>query len=175
MIDSQKHFTKYEKIPFDNSDSFNISFHQLLYEPLQKYLRWEDRNSMAHSVEARVPFLDYRLVEFTTSLPLDYLDAKDEKKKILVNALTDILPKEILNRKDKKGFITPEQKWFTEDYFEEFSSALNQYVPYAKGIIDFDEANQYFIKVKNGVLPFEYDYWRILSFCIWMKVFNVKL
>ncbi|MBK8486674.1 MAG: asparagine synthase (glutamine-hydrolyzing) [Bacteroidetes bacterium] len=173
LVSHPKH--PYEKIPYDNSNSFNISFHQLLYEPLQKYLRWEDRNSMAHSIEARVPFLDYRLVEFTTNLPIAYLDAKDEKKKILVHSLTDILPIEILNRKDKMGFITPEQKWFTQDYFEEFSNVLHQYMPYAKGIIDYDEANQYFINVKNGVVPFEYDYWRILSFCIWMKVFDVRL
>jgi asparagine synthase (glutamine-hydrolysing) len=70
---------------------------------------------MAHSVEARVPFLDYRLVEFTTQLQVDYLDGRNESKKIMIHSFKDILPEKILNRKDKKGFITPEERWLKQD------------------------------------------------------------
>jgi asparagine synthase (glutamine-hydrolysing) len=164
----------YNLIPYKHNSVFEIAHHQLLYQPLQKYLRWEDRNSMAHSVEARVPFLDHRLVEFTTQLPLHYLDAMDESKKILIHALVGILPEKIRNRKDKKGFITPEQRWFLEDYKNEFMELFEQNVHYAKDIINPKEARKYLIQVQDGTIQFDYTYWRIISFCLWMKVFNVK-
>lgn len=168
------HTHPFENIPYKHDSAFGIAHHQLLYEPLQKYLRWEDRNSMAHSVEARVPFLDYRLIEFTTQLPLNYLDGKDETKKIMTHSLDGILPEVIKNRKDKKGFITPEQRWFTEDLKEEFMQMFEENISYAKGIINKVEARKYLEKVQAGTIPFDYTYWRIISFCLWMKVFNVK-
>jgi asparagine synthase (glutamine-hydrolysing) len=164
----------FENIPYKHDSAFDIAHHQLLYEPLQKYLRWEDRNSMAHSVEARVPFLDYRLIEFTTQLPLNYLDGKDETKKIMIHSLDGILPEVIKNRKDKKGFITPEQRWFTKDLKAEFMQLFEKNISYAKGIINEVESRNYLEKVQAGTFPFDYTYWRIISFCLWMKVFNVK-
>jgi asparagine synthase (glutamine-hydrolysing) len=165
----------YRLIPYKQRTIFEIAHHQLLFAPLQKYLRWEDRNSMAHSVEARVPFLDYRLVEFTTQLPIDYLDDENATKKILIQALKGILPEVIRNRKDKKGFITPEQRWFTEDFYNEFIAYFKNNVQYAQGIINEKYAIEYMEKVKKGDIEFDYTYWRIISFCIWMKVFNVTL
>lgn len=165
----------YRLISFKQKTIFEIANHQLLFEPLPKYLRWEDRNSMAHSVEARVPFLDHRLVEFTTQLPVDYLDGENETKKIMIYALKGILPEVIRNRKDKKGFITPEQRWFTEDFYDEFITYFKNNVQYSQGIINEKNAMEYLSKVKKGELKFNYTYWRIILFCVWMKVFNVKL
>lgn len=161
-------------LPFINT-AFEISQHKLLHDPLPRYLRWEDRNSMAHSIEARVPFLDYRLVEFTTQLPIEYLDKKNESKRILINALKGIIPEVIRNRKDKKGFITPEQRWFTEDYKKDFLELFEKNVDYSQGIINKTNTLKYLKKMQNGVVPFNYNYWRLISFCIWMKVFKVKI
>lgn len=173
LVKKKKH--PYDVMAYDNSNHINISKHQLFREPLQKYLRWEDRNSMAHSVEARVPFLDYRLVEFVHSLPLDYLDAPSLSKRILVEAMVGILPEKVRNRKDKKGFITPEQRWFTNDFKDDFLKLFDDNIEYSKGLIDKNEAKSYLIKMQKGMIPFDYSYWRIILFCIWMKVFNVEL
>lgn len=73
-------------------------------DSLPGLLRFEDRNSMAHSVEARVPFLDYRLVERAFQLPTDFLIRGVKTKHILREATKGILPHAIRTRKDKIGF-----------------------------------------------------------------------
>src|SRR5207244_9153817 len=75
---------------------------------LPELLRYEDRNSMAHSLEARVPLLDHRLVELAFSLPGHELIRRGETKSVLRRALRDLLPAEVLKRRDKLGFVTPE-------------------------------------------------------------------
>ncbi len=71
---------------------------------LPHLLRYEDRNSMAHSIEARVPFLDYRLVDFLFTLPDEWKIKGLETKYVLRKAMRDILPEPISSRKDKIGF-----------------------------------------------------------------------
>jgi len=78
---------------------------------LPKLLRYEDRNSMAFSLETRLPFLDYRLVEFVSSLPLSYRIRRGWSKWILRRGFQDMLPREICWRRTKLGFPTPEFRW----------------------------------------------------------------
>ena len=66
---------------------------------------------MAHSVESRVPFLDYRLVEFAFALPWRQRIRHGTRKYILRNAMKGILPEPVLNRQDKIGLDTPEHAW----------------------------------------------------------------
>lgn len=164
----------YKESPHASAHPFEISKYQLNHNPLPRYLRWEDRNSMAHSVEARVPYLDHRLVEFTMNLPVEFLDAKDESKRIMVSALEGILPEKVRNRKDKKGFITPEERWLTEDFKQEFIDHFSKYADYSKGIINKENTIKYLLDVQNKKVEFNYNYWRLISFSIWMKVFNVN-
>ncbi len=77
-------------------------------------LRYEDKNSMAHSVEARLPFLDYRLVEKIASFPLSQKMKNGWTKYVLRKALSGVLPEKIARRKSKLGFVTPEDIWFRE-------------------------------------------------------------
>lgn len=82
---------------------------------LPSLLRHEDRNSMAHSVESRVPFLTPGFVEFVLALPEDHLIGDDATtKRVFRLAMEGIVPPVILQRKDKIGFRTPEQKWIRE-------------------------------------------------------------
>ena len=79
---------------------------------LQSLLRHGDRNSMRFSVESRVPFLDRALVDFVLSLPERLLvDDQGTSKAILRSALRGIVPAEILDRRDKIGFETPDAAW----------------------------------------------------------------
>lgn len=90
----------------------NFLYNLILTTSLPSLLHYEDRNSMAFSVESRVPFLDHRLVEFAFQLQTEDKINKTETKYILRKALHGILPEAIENRKDKKGFVTPgENKW----------------------------------------------------------------
>lgn len=74
-------------------------------------LRYEDRNSMAWSVESRVPFLDYRLVEFAIRLPVEHKLRAGQTKAVLRCGLRGIVPDAVLNRRDKMGFVTPQSRW----------------------------------------------------------------
>lgn len=81
---------------------------------LPALLRYEDRNSMAFSLEARVPFLDYRLVEFVFSLPASFRIRSGWSKWILRQAMGGTLPEGVRWRRGKLGFTTPEKRWLQE-------------------------------------------------------------
>jgi asparagine synthase (glutamine-hydrolysing) len=78
---------------------------------LPSLLRYEDRNSMAFGIETRLPFLDYRLVEFAFALPDDQKLDGTTTKAILRRSLADRIPQKVLERRDKMGFETPADVW----------------------------------------------------------------
>jgi asparagine synthase (glutamine-hydrolysing) len=78
---------------------------------LPALLQVEDRMSMAHGVEARVPFLDHPLVEFAATIPADIKFRDGELKRLLKQVFSDKLPSAIKNRKDKMGFPVPLNLW----------------------------------------------------------------
>ncbi len=85
---------------------------------LGELLRIADRNSMAFSLEVRLPFLSHKLVEFVFSIP-DHLIYREGKTKfILREAMKSVLPKVIYNRTDKIGFAPPQSKWMESDVFK---------------------------------------------------------
>ena len=96
-----------------NLGSYSNSLHSLSYEQLTVtsiplLLHWEDRDSMAHSIESRVPFLDYRLVEFMLGLPDEFKLSDGITKRVLREGMSGVLPDRIRDRMDKLGFVTPE-------------------------------------------------------------------
>jgi asparagine synthase (glutamine-hydrolysing) len=78
---------------------------------LPSLLRYEDRNSMAFSIETRLPFLDYRLVQFAFTLPDDQRLDGVVTKAILRRSLVDRIPRAVVERRDKMGFETPTDLW----------------------------------------------------------------
>ena len=74
-------------------------------------LRYEDRNTMAFSIESRVPFVDHLFVEWLATLPSDMLLFRGWTKWILREALGRVLPERVRTRKSKLGFATPESAW----------------------------------------------------------------
>jgi len=82
---------------------------------LRELLRYEDKNSMAFSVETRIPFVDYRLVEFAFSLPACYKIHDGWTKYLLRVGTEGMLPEKVRWRKDKMGFPTPETTWMREN------------------------------------------------------------
>jgi asparagine synthase (glutamine-hydrolysing) len=89
---------------------------RMLYTDLKTYLPGDilvkvDRMSMAHALEVRAPFLDYRIIEFAASMPNRWKINGNRKKIILRNAFSQLFPKKILNR-PKHGFTVPLDTWF---------------------------------------------------------------
>jgi asparagine synthase (glutamine-hydrolysing) len=78
---------------------------------LEELLRYADRNSMAHSLEVRLPFLSHELVEFLFSLPATYKIKEGWTKWLMRYTFQNLLPAEITWRKDKIGYEPPQQKW----------------------------------------------------------------
>jgi asparagine synthase (glutamine-hydrolysing) len=82
---------------------------------LEHLLHWEDRNSMAFSLESRVPYLDYRFVEYLLKVPEKHKISQGENKLLQKRSLGEYTIDMILNRKDKIGFGTPMEDWIKED------------------------------------------------------------
>ena len=96
---------------------------------LEELLRYADRNSMSHSLEVRLPFLNPKLVNFVFSLPRSFLIHDAWSKFILRKAMESILPQEIVWRTDKVGFAAPQAEWMKEPLFRE---RLEQSTDYLK-------------------------------------------
>jgi asparagine synthase (glutamine-hydrolysing) len=96
----------------EGSKMDNFLYHLIFTTSLPSLLHYEDRNSMAFSVESRVPFLDHRLLEFVFLLHDEDKIHNGKTKYVMREALKPILPEAIYARTDKKGFVTPgESKW----------------------------------------------------------------
>ncbi len=154
-----------------DSDITNFSISQLFHTNLPLLLHYADRNSMTHSIEARLPFLDYRFVEYIISLPNNQKIKDGVTKSILRDSLRGIVSDKILDRKDKMGFVTPEEVWAKEnkDFFRaELKKAVEKSKYINQSILnEFEE----FLKGKKSYNP---SFWRIITYSNWMEVFGVK-
>jgi asparagine synthase (glutamine-hydrolysing) len=103
---------------------------------LQELLRYADRNSMAWSREVRLPFLDHRLVELCLSLPTEYLLRGGESKRILRRAMRRVVPDEILDRRDKVGFVVPWADWWHGHLRDALSDRLSAALRELAGMVD---------------------------------------
>jgi asparagine synthase (glutamine-hydrolysing) len=150
----------------------DFSLDQITSDSLPMLLHWEDRNSMAHSIEARVPFLDFRLVEFSLGISDKYKIDRGVTKLALRSAMRDVVPEAIASRVDKLGFATPEEYWLRNSNTADFKAALNEAINCSRGILNVAALRE-FDDVVVGKKPFSFQIWRAISFGLWMKVFNV--
>ena len=142
---------------------------QLYGEPLPALLRYEDHNSMAWSVESRTPFMDYRLLEFTFGLPERFLYKRGVRKAILRDAMRDILPPAISARRDKMGFVTPEEVWLKGEGKQWFLDAVDYTCKTFKNIINEDLLKKQVNNIIDGKEPFSTVPWRVASLGLWYK------
>ena len=137
---------------------------------LPPLLRYEDKNSMAFSIESRVPFLDNDLVDFILALPPSLKIKNGWSKYIMRRAMRDYLPGKIRNRRWKVGFTTPETSWMRAEkdrVLEIFASSSFRSRPYFD-VEKVREAFEWFVEGKtNESLVF----WRILNVELWLRVF----
>ena len=127
---------------------------------------------MAHSVESRVPFLDYRLVEFVLGLPDDLKIAGATTKRVLREAMRGVLPEKIRIRTDKIGFATAEEAWVRRESPEAFRAMLRDAMEASSGVLS-PKALDFLDEVIEGRRAFSFVPWRMISFGAWMKRFDV--
>jgi asparagine synthase (glutamine-hydrolysing) len=137
-------------------------------------LHWEDRNSMAHSTESRLPFLDFRLAEFLMGLPSEMKLSGATTKRVLREAMTGILPESVRTRMDKMGFVTPEEFWVRNEAPDLFRAELRKSIDASHGILNA-KALDYLERVIAGKERFSFLLWRMISFGRWMERFQVRL
>jgi asparagine synthase (glutamine-hydrolysing) len=150
----------------------DLSDHMINVSNLPMLLRFEDRNSMAHSVESRVPFVDKQVFNCAKGLAERHLIDGDYTKRVLRDGLADFLPDEIRYRKDKIGFQTAEEVWMRQ-YPEEFKSLVSAAVARCQKFFNTDTERICFQTIE-GTTAFSPVPWRVISFGIWAKVFDVQ-
>lgn len=147
---------------------------QLTRSNLPMLLHYEDRDSMAHSIEARVPFLDHRLVEFVLGLPSAYLIGEGTTKRVLrAGMMGSSLPEPIRNRVDKIGFQTAEQRWMRSDDPQGVLRLVRAAVDSSAGVLT-PGALARAEDVLAGRRPFDFGVWRMISLGSWIDKFGVR-
>ncbi|MDD5173068.1 MAG: asparagine synthase (glutamine-hydrolyzing) [Patescibacteria group bacterium] len=134
---------------------------------LPNLLKYEDKNSSAFSIEARTPFLDYRLVEFAFNLPYDLKIKNGWSKYLLRKSMKNILPEKIRWRKNKIGFEVPQKAWLTT-IKTEIKKIFSQEIHASKYL------NRYQILkcVENNNFD-DRILWRALNLELWMRIFKL--
>lgn len=158
-------------MPFGPQAILENTLYQMTFlSNLQALLRHEDRNSMAFSVEARVPFLDHRLVEFIFSLPSRFKIRDGYTKRVLRDGMKGIIPDKIRWRVKKLGFATPERKWQQTVLKPLIEAAIydERLHPYLVP----DHASDYFMQLQQQQV-IEFAPWRWLNLSLWMKVYEL--
>jgi asparagine synthase (glutamine-hydrolysing) len=138
---------------------------------LPELLRYEDRNSMAHSLEARVPLLDHRLVELAFSLPGDELIRDGRTKSILRRALADLLPPEVAGRRDKLGFVTPEARFMRGALGDLAADVFASSSFRGRGFVDAKAADARLASHRRGDRQAGMELWRALNVELWAQRF----
>lgn len=141
---------------------------------LPALLRYEDRNSMAYSIESRVPFLTPQIVEFAYSLPEEHLVAPDgATKSVLRESMRGLVSDVILDRRDKIGFATPERQWM-QVMRPWVGRVLNSDGAHAVPALRPDALRAEWARVLAGRAAFDTRVWRWLNLIRWVELNGVE-
>jgi asparagine synthase (glutamine-hydrolysing) len=148
---------------------------QLQTTSLPMLLHYEDRNSMAHGIEARVPFLDHRLVEFSLALGDHHKMSGAETKQVLRRGLHDKLPQRVRERTDKLGFATPEEAWLKGPLRSYALEGIETAISRAPAFFAAEGLRRFARQMLDGRRPFDFTIWRVMSFGMWARSFDVSV
>jgi asparagine synthase (glutamine-hydrolysing) len=160
---------KYFSIIVESSKKFknvdNLQIHEITTVQLPHLLRYEDRNSMRHAIETRLPFLDYRLVELSISLPVSLKIKNGWTKYILRKSVNKILPKKIVWRKNKFGFEAPDKIWLNK-----YNTHMLEEIKASSILERYCEMDTLIKTYSNLSLK---DRWMYFNIARWEKVYKV--
>ncbi|MBN1827855.1 MAG: asparagine synthase (glutamine-hydrolyzing) [Deltaproteobacteria bacterium] len=152
----------------------NFLYHELTFSRLPALLRYEDRLSMAFSLESRVPLLDYRLIEFAFSIDEQLKVGPGWSKYLLRQAINGTLPHGITWRKDKKGFPTPFRIWADGILKEDIRSRILSDEPGISQLMSRKELEAFFQNWDEGNKN-DWQLWRLISLDTWLKSYLKRL
>ncbi|WP_051686314.1 asparagine synthase (glutamine-hydrolyzing) [Chryseobacterium hispalense] len=141
---------------------FNLQKDEILRDQLPELLKWEDKNSMGYSIESRLPFLDYNLVEICLSINNEYKVKNGWSKYILRKNLEKYLPDKITYNKRKIGFDAPVDHWWPR------SRKIPQTINNSRIIQEISKKKFNFIADRDLE-------WRLYNIAVWEKLYNMKL
>ena len=137
---------------------------------LPALLQVEDRMSMAHGLESRVPFLDHPLIEFAATVPADMKFKDGQMKHLLKQVFANELPADIVNRRDKMGFPVPLKEWFAKELkdvvLDVFSTMGARQRPYFN--------SEAILKSFGAESRFSRKTWGLMSLELWHQQFHDK-
>jgi asparagine synthase (glutamine-hydrolysing) len=139
----------------------------LFVTSLPHLLRYEDRNSMAFSIESRVPFLTPKLTEFMLSIPEEHIIGRDgTTKAVFRRAMRGIVPDNILDRQDKIGFATPEKEWLraVDGWVQ---ATLSSEAALSLPFLDLGSIRGQWSEIVSGRQAFDSRVWRWLNVIRW--------
>ncbi len=135
---------------------------------LPALLQVEDRMSMAHGLESRVPFLDHPLVEFLATVPADVKFKGGQMKQLMKTAYRDTLPMSVLERRDKMGFPVPLKEWFEGPLKNFVADVFDQQRTRKRAYFNTDVVMANF----QGASQFSRKTWGLLSLELWHQRFH---
>lgn len=151
----------------------NVLYWELTRTRLPALLRYEDRLSMAFSIESRVPFLDHRLVELAFALPDDVKRRSGWSKYGLRRALEGLLPSSVLWRRDKKGFPTPLGDWLRDGRAANVLNTLRDPRRKSRDLFPQSAVDTFVQDHLVGRADRSWQLWRVLSTELWLDVFEL--
>jgi len=148
-----------------------VLYRELTSTNLPALLHYEDRNAMAFSIESRVPFLDYRFVEYAASLPLNQKIRNGVTKRALRAAIKGIVPESIRCRMDKMGFVTPEEVWMKKDLRPFMLEVLSSDTFRTRPYWDAAAVTRDYLAFLEGKSTYSPEIWRIVCTELWLVTF----
>jgi asparagine synthase (glutamine-hydrolysing) len=126
---------------------------------------------MAFGIEARVPLLDHRLVEFCLGLDPELKIRKDRTKVLLREAMSDIVPWQIVNRQDKKGYPTPLALWLRNGLYHEVREFLLAPEVRKPVIFDRGKLDKLLEEHRLGKADLDWEVFQWISCKLWLQIF----
>jgi asparagine synthase (glutamine-hydrolysing) len=141
---------------------------------LRSVLAVTDRNAMAHSIEARVPYVDRRIVEFAFQLPDSYKIGDGKRKRLLRLLAGRYLPKAIVTRADRIGFGAPIEQWLKVEFRAELASLPNGHIFRHSDLVDQFRLRSYIDDFLSGRHRTAGTVWRLYAVDTWARAYTVK-
>ncbi len=147
-----------------------IAYVDMKTQLADEFLFMTDRFSMAHSLEARVPFLDHRFVEFVFRIPADQRTRAGDPKILLKKAVEDLLPPELLSAR-KRGFVLPIRLWLRKELRPLAESLLSRKRLAQQEIFQPGFYDSFVSPHLEGQADYTWQVWAALMFQLWHLVF----
>lgn len=145
-------------------DIQKLQYQEIYQTQMPHLLRYEDKNSMRHSIETRLPFIDYHVLETALSMPHSLKINQGWSKYILRKIVNSILPHSIVWRKNKLGFEAPSKTWLSS-----IQSQMQESITHSKILSELIEKKLDFQTLNEG------QKWKLYNIAKWEEVYKIEI